>query len=64
MQRILFQGDSITDAGRNRENDRETGRGYPTLVWGVWDMTSRASMSFQPRRQRQPGGGPLCTNQN
>lgn len=34
MQRILFQGDSITDAGRNRENDRETGRGYPTLVMG------------------------------
>jgi len=31
-RRILFQGDSITDAGRNRENDSSTGQGYPTLV--------------------------------
>lgn len=27
MQRVLFQGDSITDAGRTRDNDTETGRG-------------------------------------
>ena len=32
MKRILFQGDSITDAGRSRENDQAHGRGYPTLV--------------------------------
>ena len=32
MKRILFQGDSITDAGRSRENDANSGRGYPTLV--------------------------------
>ena len=32
MQRILFQGDSITDAGRSYDNDQHTGRGYPTLV--------------------------------
>lgn len=32
MKRILFQGDSITDAGRSRENDLELGLGYPTLV--------------------------------
>ncbi|MBO4693629.1 MAG: SGNH/GDSL hydrolase family protein [Clostridia bacterium] len=32
MQKILFQGDSITDAGRNRENDNFSGCGYPTLV--------------------------------
>lgn len=32
MKRILFQGDSITDAGRSRDNDRAMGRGYPTLV--------------------------------
>ena len=31
---ILFQGDSITDAGRNRENDVGTGTGYPTFVKG------------------------------
>ncbi len=32
MKTILFQGDSITDAGRNRDNDNERGIGYPTLV--------------------------------
>lgn len=30
--RILFQGDSITDAGRARDNDVNVGRGYPLLV--------------------------------
>ena len=30
--RILFQGDSITDACRSRENDIDFGRGYPLLV--------------------------------
>ena len=34
MITILFQGDSITDAGRSRENDANTGIGYPTLVKG------------------------------
>lgn len=29
---ILFQGDSITDTGRSRENDKELGRGYPFVV--------------------------------
>ncbi len=29
---ILFQGDSITDAGRSREDDHYAGCGYPTLV--------------------------------
>jgi len=32
MKRILFQGDSITDAGRSRESDAQTGYGYATLV--------------------------------
>ncbi len=32
MKRILFQGDSITDMGRSRENDASLGIGYPTLV--------------------------------
>lgn len=32
MKTILFQGDSITDAGRNRENDMYAGRGYMQLV--------------------------------
>lgn len=30
--RILFQGDSITDAGRARDNDTNVGVGYPLLV--------------------------------
>ncbi|MBQ9920892.1 MAG: lysophospholipase, partial [Clostridia bacterium] len=30
--RILFQGDSITDAGRARDNDINLGTGYPMLV--------------------------------
>lgn len=32
MKRILFQGDSITDAGRSRTDDFNKGCGYPTLV--------------------------------
>ena len=34
MKTFVFQGDSITDAGRNRENDDYRGNGYPTLVAG------------------------------
>ena len=30
--RILFQGDSITDVGRARDNEVNIGRGYPHLV--------------------------------
>ena len=32
MKRILFQGDSITDAGRSFEHDYYLGHGYPRLV--------------------------------
>ena len=32
MKTILFQGDSITDAGRNREDTYGIGLGYPILV--------------------------------
>ncbi len=32
MKRILFQGDSITDALRQRDNDEYSGSGYATLV--------------------------------
>ncbi|MBR4059478.1 MAG: SGNH/GDSL hydrolase family protein [Lachnospiraceae bacterium] len=34
MKTILFQGDSITDANRSRENDANAGVGYVTLVKG------------------------------
>lgn len=29
---VLFQGDSITDAGRSRIDDNDMGRGYPSVV--------------------------------
>lgn len=32
MKRILFQGDSITDCGRVRDNDAHVGTGYALLV--------------------------------
>ncbi len=32
MKTFLFQGDSITDAGRNREEEYNLGPGYPNLV--------------------------------
>lgn len=34
MKTILFQGDSITDCGRNREMDAYMGCGYATMVAG------------------------------
>ncbi len=37
--KILFQGDSITDAGRSREDDINVGVGYPLLV--------KASLGFE-----------------
>ena len=37
--KILFQGDSITDAGRARDNDDNIGVGYPLLV--------KASLGFE-----------------
>ncbi len=32
MKTFLLQGDSITDAGRSRENNAARGHGYPTLI--------------------------------
>ncbi len=32
MKTILFQGDSITDVGRDRDNIGDLGKGYPNLV--------------------------------
>ena len=34
MKRILFQGDSITDANRSREDFTNLGFGYPNFVKG------------------------------
>lgn len=34
MKKILFMGDSITDVGRNRDNDSYMGAGYATMAAG------------------------------
>lgn len=39
MAKILFQGDSITDCGRSRENDCDLGRGYATNVAQKYGLT-------------------------
>ncbi|MCA9440148.1 MAG: lipolytic protein G-D-S-L family, partial [Candidatus Omnitrophica bacterium] len=31
-QTVLFQGDSITDAGRDRDDPKGLGKGYPSLL--------------------------------
>lgn len=36
--KILFQGDSITDAGRDRAKPEHLGRGYPHFAAGVLDF--------------------------
>jgi len=43
MKRILFQGDSITDAIRARDNDINPGYGYPGVLRGILgcDMPGR-----------------------
>lgn len=35
MKTVVFQGDSITDVGRSRDNDSMPGCGYPTVVRAV-----------------------------
>ncbi len=39
MKRYLFQGDSITDAGRYKENCSDLGKGYPNIMSG--SLTSK-----------------------
>ncbi|MDR1325893.1 MAG: SGNH/GDSL hydrolase family protein [Treponema sp.] len=34
---VLFQGDSITDCGRKREDSRSLGLGYPSIVARLYD---------------------------
>ncbi len=38
MTKILFQGDSITDCGRNRNDPADCGPGYPGKVKGYLDL--------------------------
>ncbi len=37
--RILFQGDSVTDAGRNREDPMDLGPGYPSIAASLLRQT-------------------------
>lgn len=46
MKKILFQGDSITDAGRSREYDNNRGLGYPTLVTAEMGMNRPNEFEF------------------
>lgn len=49
MQTILFQGDSITDAGRSRGDDINLGLGYPTLVKGELGYDNPGRYTFYNR---------------
>ncbi len=49
MKTFLFQGDSITDAGRNRNNDKEMGFGYPTVVAATLGAEYPGEYSFLNR---------------
>ncbi len=47
--KILFQGDSITDAGRVYDNDTIVGRGYPLLVKGELGFAAPGKFDFLNR---------------
>lgn len=47
--KILFQGDSITDAGRARDNDVNVGSGYPLLVKASLGLESPGKYEFVNR---------------
>jgi len=49
MKTILFQGDSITDCGRSRENFDNVGTGYPLLVKSLLGYEHPESFQFQNR---------------
>ena len=46
MTRVLFQGDSITDVGRSREDNSNIGRGYPHLVKAALNFTKPEKYDF------------------
>ena len=47
MKTILFQGDSITDAGRNRDYDPHRGSGYATIVFNDIKQEKNAWLNFE-----------------
>lgn len=46
MIRVLFQGDSITDSGRNREKLTDLGAGYAKFVAGTLDYEQPGTYEF------------------
>lgn len=48
-QLILFQGDSITDAHRDRESDQYAGNGYPTMIKGWLGYDAPGAYTFLNR---------------
>ena len=56
-KRILFQGDSITDCGRSRENENSKGSGYATMVAGVLGAREPFAYEFL---NRGIGGNRIC----
>ena len=44
MKTILFQGDSITDAGRPKDRDADLGHGYAALVAAALGCDARENM--------------------
>ena len=49
MKTILFVGDSITDAGRNREDPRNLGQGYPCFIAGRLGLSAPGKYHFLNR---------------
>lgn len=49
MKRILFQGDSITDGGRNREDPTSLGSGYPNFVASQLGLQQPGAYEFTNR---------------
>ena len=49
MLKVLFQGDSITDAGRSREENSNIGRGYPHLVKAALNFEDPLKYEFLNR---------------
>lgn len=49
MQTILFQGDSVTDAGRSRDNDMVLGHGYPVFAAGKLGLDHPDRFKFYNR---------------
>ena len=49
METILFQGDSITDAGRFRDDPSNMGQGYPNRVAGRLGLQNPGRYEFYNR---------------